>query len=197
MRAFHKAFGHPAPDKIPAETPENDLVQLREQLNIEECCEIVHALTGKTVDLKELADGLCDLIYVAAGALVAAGHKDATLEDLPELDPNPPLSNVNWWFAQWLMSAVRIANESMRNKFMGSWGLDLSRVIHRCEVIAKFYHIPLRECFEEVQRSNMSKLGADGKPILETSGPKKGKVVKGPNFKPPEIEAILKRHKLL
>jgi len=49
------------------------------------------------------------------------------------------------------------------------------------------YGIDLDKCFEEVQRSNMSKLGADGKPIYREDG----KVLKGPNFFQPNLEAIL------
>jgi len=42
--------------------------------------------------------------------------------------------------------------------------------------------------FEEIQRSNMSKLGADGKPIYREDG----KVLKGPNYFKPDFETILK-----
>ncbi len=42
--------------------------------------------------------------------------------------------------------------------------------------------------FDEIQRSNMSKLGADGKPIYREDG----KVMKGPNYFKPNIEKILK-----
>lgn len=42
--------------------------------------------------------------------------------------------------------------------------------------------------FEEIQRSNMSKLGADGKPIYREDG----KVMKGPNYFKPDFETILK-----
>jgi predicted HAD superfamily Cof-like phosphohydrolase len=42
--------------------------------------------------------------------------------------------------------------------------------------------------FEEIQRSNMSKLGEDGQPIYRADG----KVLKGPNYFRPNIEAILK-----
>lgn len=41
--------------------------------------------------------------------------------------------------------------------------------------------------FAEVQRSNMTKLGADGKPIYREDG----KVLKGPNFEPPQLEPYL------
>ncbi|EDP94359.1 nucleoside triphosphate pyrophosphohydrolase family protein [Kordia algicida OT-1] len=43
------------------------------------------------------------------------------------------------------------------------------------------------EVFEEIQRSNMSKLGEDGKPIYREDG----KVLKGPNYFKPNIAAIL------
>ena len=45
----------------------------------------------------------------------------------------------------------------------------------------------IEEVFEEIQRSNMSKLGADGKPIYR----KDGKVLKGPNYFKPNIKEIL------
>ncbi len=45
----------------------------------------------------------------------------------------------------------------------------------------------IEEVFNEIQRSNMSKLGADGKPIYREDG----KVLKGPNYFKPDIQAIL------
>jgi len=42
--------------------------------------------------------------------------------------------------------------------------------------------------FAEVQRSNMSKLGADGKPIRR---PEDGKILKGPNFTPPDLKTVV------
>lgn len=44
------------------------------------------------------------------------------------------------------------------------------------------------EVFNEIQRSNMSKLGEDGKPIYREDG----KVMKGPNYFKPNFEEILK-----
>ena len=45
------------------------------------------------------------------------------------------------------------------------------------------FGIDLDRCFEEVQNSNMSKLGSDGKPIYND----KGKVMKGPNYFKPDL----------
>lgn len=47
--------------------------------------------------------------------------------------------------------------------------------------------LPVDALLKEVQRSNMSKLGADGKPIYRDDG----KVLKGPNFSEPEIAKVL------
>ena len=47
----------------------------------------------------------------------------------------------------------------------------------------------ITEVFQEIQRSNMSKLGSDGKPIYRADG----KVLKGPNYFKPDIKTILKK----
>jgi predicted HAD superfamily Cof-like phosphohydrolase len=47
----------------------------------------------------------------------------------------------------------------------------------------------LKEAFREVHRSNMSKLGADGKPVMREDG----KVLKGPNFTPPDLAGVIHR----
>ncbi|ADY28173.1 hypothetical protein Celly_0338 [Cellulophaga lytica DSM 7489] len=47
----------------------------------------------------------------------------------------------------------------------------------------------IEEVFDEIQQSNMSKLGADGKPVYREDG----KILKGPNYFRPSIEAILKK----
>ena len=49
------------------------------------------------------------------------------------------------------------------------------------------YGINLDKCFGEVQKSNMSKLGLDGKPIYHESG----KVMKGPNYFKPDLSKFL------
>ena len=47
----------------------------------------------------------------------------------------------------------------------------------------------IEEVFDEIQSSNMSKLGADGKPIYREDG----KVLKGPNYFKPDLASILKK----
>ena len=49
------------------------------------------------------------------------------------------------------------------------------------------FGIDLDKCFAEVQSSNMSKLGSDGKPIYNN----KGKVMKGPNYFKPNLSKFV------
>ena len=49
------------------------------------------------------------------------------------------------------------------------------------------FGIDLDKCFEEVQNSNMSKLGEDGKPIYNEAG----KVMKGPNYFKPDLSKFV------
>ena len=50
------------------------------------------------------------------------------------------------------------------------------------------FGIDLDACFDEVQNSNMSKLGLDGKPIFNDQG----KVMKGPNYFNPDLSKFIK-----
>ena len=50
------------------------------------------------------------------------------------------------------------------------------------------FGIDLDNCFQEVQNSNMSKLGEDGKPIFNDHG----KVMKGPNYFKPDLSKYVK-----
>ena len=49
------------------------------------------------------------------------------------------------------------------------------------------FGINLDDCFNEVQNSNMSKLGTDGKPIYNEAG----KVMKGPNYYKPDLSKFV------
>ena len=49
------------------------------------------------------------------------------------------------------------------------------------------FGINLDNCFDEVQKSNMSKLGSNGKPIYN----EQGKVMKGPNYSEPNLKKFI------
>ena len=65
----------------------------------------------------------------------------------------------------------------------------LADIIYIACGTAVAYGIPLDRVFAEVHRSNMSKLGEDGKPIYREDG----KVLKGPNYAPPDVKGVLEQ----
>ena len=63
----------------------------------------------------------------------------------------------------------------------------LTDILYVCYGAGHAFGIDLDKCFAEVQRSNMSKLGDNGKPIFNESG----KVLKGPNYSKPNLKQFL------
>jgi predicted HAD superfamily Cof-like phosphohydrolase len=63
----------------------------------------------------------------------------------------------------------------------------LTDIIYVAAQQAVAWGLPIDALLREVQRSNMSKLGADGLPMYRDDG----KVIKGPNFSEPQISTIL------
>ena len=73
--------------------------------------------------------------------------------------------------------------EAIKNKDMNEVADALTDILYVTYGAGHAYGIDLDKCFEEVQNSNMSKLGSDGKPIYND----KGKVMKGPNYFKPDL----------
>ena len=63
---------------------------------------------------------------------------------------------------------------------------ELADLLYVTYGFAVTFGLPIDEVFERVHRSNMSKLGDDGKPIYREDG----KVLKGPNYQPPELDDL-------
>lgn len=74
--------------------------------------------------------------------------------------------------------------EAIANKDLVEVADALTDILYVTYGAGHAFGLDLDECFKEVQRSNMSKLGLDGKPIYRQDG----KVLKGPNFKEPDLE---------
>jgi len=65
---------------------------------------------------------------------------------------------------------------------------DIQYVLDGAYLSFGLQHVKMA-AFEEVQRSNMSKLGEDGKPIVREED---GKILKGPNYFKPDIAQFIK-----
>ena len=77
--------------------------------------------------------------------------------------------------------------EAVNNKDITEVADALTDILYVTYGAGHAYGIDLDKCFAEVQNSNMSKLGEDGKPIYNEFG----KVMKGPNYSKPDLKKFL------
>ena len=77
--------------------------------------------------------------------------------------------------------------EAMDNKDIKEVADALTDILYVTYGAGHAFGINLDKCFKEVQNSNMSKLGEDGKPIYNDQG----KVMKGPNYFKPNLEKLI------
>ena len=77
--------------------------------------------------------------------------------------------------------------EAIDNKDIKEVADALTDILYVTYGAGHAFGINLDKCFEEVQNSNMSKLGSDGKPIYND----KGKVMKGPNYFKPDLNKFI------
>ena len=78
--------------------------------------------------------------------------------------------------------------EAIRNNDLKEVADALTDILYVTYGAGHAFGINLDKCFDEVQRSNMSKLGEDGKPIYNDVG----KVMKGPKYFKPNLSKFLK-----
>ena len=77
---------------------------------------------------------------------------------------------------------------AMENKDLLEVADALTDILYVTYGAGHAFGIDLDKCFEEVQSSNMSKLGEDNKPIFNESG----KVMKGPKYFKPDLTKFVK-----
>ena len=78
--------------------------------------------------------------------------------------------------------------EALNNKDLLEVADALTDILYVTYGAGHAFGLNLDNCFDEVQRSNMSKLGEDGQPIYNELG----KVMKGPNYFKPDLSKFLK-----
>ena len=204
VKEFTEAFNLNWKDQ--AFRPADSVAALRVQLLLEEAGELVHGLAAR--DNVELVDALTDIDYVTYGAMGAFGtHVNGCLGFFRPANSTPrfALNEAPMWvrleftarlldaLTKFTLCAADVCNPdetASRNglrdmafilELVGSATSDLWAVLG----LEKY-----REAaFREVHDSNMSKLGADGKPILDEAG----RVVKGPNYRRPDLVAVVAR----
>jgi len=103
-----------------------------------------------------------------------------TVPKVPDEDKATRLNNL-------IMEELMELNEALDNKDVIGIADALTDIIYVTAQQALALGFPVNAMLREVHRSNMSKLGEDGKPIFREDG----KVLKGPNFAEPDLEGVL------
>ena len=94
--------------------------------------------------------------------------------------PNDKISSLRYELIKEELCELK---EAMDNKDIKEVADALTDILYVTYGAGHAFGINLDKCFEEVQNSNMSKLGSDGKPIYND----KGKVMKGPKYFKPNL----------
>ena len=98
--------------------------------------------------------------------------------------PNDKIITLRYDLIKEELEELRIAMERKDIKEVADALTDILYVTYGA---GHAFGINLDKCFAEVQNSNMSKLGDDGKPIYN----EKGKVLKGPNYFKPDLKKFV------
>ena len=102
-----------------------------------------------------------------------------------EIKDKPSLNNekINQLRLNLIEEELNELKEAINKKDLKEVADALTDILYVTYGAGHAFGINLDECFKEVQNSNMSKLGSDGKPIYN----EKGKVMKGPNYFKPNL----------
>ena len=98
--------------------------------------------------------------------------------------PNDKITNLRLDLIKEELGELKVA---INNKDLKEVADALTDILYVTYGAGHAFGINLDSCFKEVQNSNMSKLGKDGKPIYND----KGKVMKGPNYFKPNLSKFV------
>ena len=107
-----------------------------------------------------------------------------------EIKKKPSLSSdkINNLRINLIEEELKEFKEAILNKDLKEVADALTDILYVTYGAGHAFGIDLDKCFDEVQRSNMSKLGEDGKPIYNEHG----KVMKGPKYFQPNLGKFIK-----
>lgn len=188
VKEFHETYGQAVRTVPVLEVPEKALRLVLIEEEVEEYEEALH-----NDDLIEVADALADILYVTYGAAIThglsidVGRLNAVA---PEGAPSVPTFFIHdaEAYLDNVKSALDKYRGALRNDSLEGVEEGLILIVEASYVAAAAHGIDVDDVLAEVQRSNLSKLGLDGKPIYREAD---NKVLKGPNFFVPDVEKIL------
>ncbi|WP_023648064.1 nucleoside triphosphate pyrophosphohydrolase family protein [Candidatus Pelagibacter ubique] len=106
-----------------------------------------------------------------------------------EVKTNPSFSSdkINKLRIDLIKEELDELQEAMKNNDLLEVADALTDILYVTYGAGHAFGINLDKCFDEVQNSNMSKLGENGEPIYNESG----KVMKGPNYFKPDLSKFV------
>ena len=106
-----------------------------------------------------------------------------------EVKTNPSFSSdkINKLRVDLIKEELDELQEAMKNDDLLEVADALTDILYVTYGAGHAFGIDLDKCFDEVQNSNMSKLGENGEPIYNESG----KVMKGPNYFKPDLSKFI------
>jgi len=175
----------------PGWVPDED-IELALRLVDEEANELLAAIQDR--DMVETADAVADSLYVLAGFALRLGVARIFTPDLLP-PPTPQSFGPPSWDAYGilpeLLNQISVLHERLREavltRNLNATDTTLHSLMYSYSTVARGMGIPLREVWDEVQRSNMAKV-VDGKVVRD---PHTGKVLKPEGWTAPDIAAVL------
>lgn len=184
VKLFHEVFGHPVNNNpqinIFEEKPK--LVDFRISLIEEEVNEFIEAFQKN--DFIECVDAICDILYVVNGAYLVLGTSYITenVSIVPPLFPtaNFVKPNLKIFFESFdvcgtVKSYILVLKEHINSLKMNNKNENFDEFVHTlhkivvdCYSLSSFFGINVDNCFEEVQKSNMSKVCLSEEEAIET-----------------------------
>lgn len=137
---------------------------------LEECFRVDKEYSAEA-ELKEL----CDILYVLIGYLVQISYGDNAKFDTVRVPGSFTQS------MEELFTSMYSTNDHIVDY------VEVTTAVSALMSYARTRGWDLVEAFNRVHKSNMSKLGDDGKPVRNVAG----KVVKGPNYKKPNLKDLV------
>lgn len=178
---FHEAFGHPILSPMDKPTPER--VALRIRLLREEAKELAQGIENR--DLHNAAKELTDLYYVYWGAVLEFGMYRAiqpSQVDSGNRTPRLPMSFMGKLFLLHISQKIdRLSDNPDTSDFIKL----RNEIDQMCKIMGMSSQI--EKVFDEVHRSNMSKVFPDGTVRYDEGG----KVLKPDTYSKADIKSIL------
>ena len=140
-------------------------------LTTDEATQLINREGAEVIDIRSKTD-------FEKGHIINA--KNIGLQELPE--------KINKLRVSLIKEELGELIEAINNSDLKEVADALTDILYVTYGAGHAFGINLDKCFDEVQESNMSKLGTDGKPIYNEAG----KVMKGPNYFKPDLSKFLK-----